>query len=50
MLQINTGKLFKRDIERSNNLRGVLYSNAWLLLTDDIVTKAGTLRVTGGGR
>ncbi|MEQ8392438.1 MAG: hypothetical protein RIB30_15740 [Thalassospira sp.] len=49
MLQINTGKLFKNGIGRTNNLRGVLYSNIWLP-TEDIETNAGTLRATDGGR
>lgn len=48
MLQINTGKLFKNGVGRTNNLRGVLYSNIWLP-TEDIETNAGTLRATDGG-
>lgn len=49
MLQINTGKLFTRDVGRANQLRGVLYSNGWILPDNDIVTAAGTLRAAGSG-
>ena len=48
MLQINTGKLFSTGIGRTNQLRGVLYTNLKLPWRDDIVTKAGTLRSTDG--
>ncbi len=48
MLQINTGKLFSMGIGRTNQLRGVLYTNLKLPWRDDIVTKAGTLRSTDG--
>ena len=50
MLQINTGKLFRRDIGRTNALRGVLYTNLKLPWQRDIVTRAGTLRSTDTGR
>jgi hypothetical protein len=50
MLQINTGKLFTRGIGRTNSLRGVLYSNLRLAYGHDLVTTAGTLRETDGGR
>jgi len=49
MLQINTGKLFTRDVGRTNNLRGVLYTNGWFG-PEDLETKAGTLRSTDGER
>lgn len=48
MLQINTGKLFANGFGRTNLLRGVLYSNMGLMISDDIQTLAGTLRNTGG--
>ena len=42
MLQIATGRLFRRDVARTNVLRGVLYSN--LRVRDErIDTQAGTL-------
>ncbi|TRN80715.1 hypothetical protein DT385_09395 [Pseudomonas syringae] len=47
MLQINTGKLFSTGIGRTNELRGVLYTNL-KLARRDIFTKAGTLRSTDG--
>lgn len=49
MLQINTGKLFTRPVGRTNQLRGVLYTNARLPWQQDIVTAAGTLRSTDSG-
>ena len=49
MLQINTGKLFTRGVGRTNHLRGVLYTNGSMPFAD-IVTAAGSLRATGGGR
>lgn len=48
MLQINTGKLYATGIGRTNQLRGVLYTNLKLPWRDDIVTKVGTLRSTDG--
>jgi len=48
MLQINTGKLFSNGVGITNALRGVLYSNMSLMLSEDIQTLAGTLRNTGG--
>jgi hypothetical protein len=50
MLQINTGKLFRREVERVNQLTGVLYSNARLPRDREIETPAGRLRGTGSGR
>lgn len=47
MLQINSGKLFTRPVGRTNHLRGVLFSNLQLY-SRDIVTEAGTLRMTDG--
>lgn len=49
MLQINTGKLFKRGVGRTNSLRGVLYSNLKLPYNSDIITNAGILRSTESG-
>ncbi|AQY66433.1 hypothetical protein [Pseudomonas veronii] len=48
MLQINTGKLYTTGIGRTNQLRGVLYTNLKLPWRDDIVTTCGTLRSTDG--
>src|SRR5690554_5542490 len=50
MLQINSGKLFQNGIGRTNSLRGVLYTNLKLPWQRDVVTAAGTLRETDGGR
>jgi hypothetical protein len=50
MLQINSGKLFTREVGRINHLRGVLYSNLELRYGYDVVTAAGTLRQTDGPR
>ena len=46
MLQINSGKLYPDGVGRTNELRGVLYSNLFLFRMDDgpIVTAAGRLR------
>jgi hypothetical protein len=45
MLQINSGKLYPNGVRRTNELRGVLYSNLLLFRMDDgpIVTAAGRL-------
>ncbi|HZZ32903.1 MAG TPA: hypothetical protein VFE10_13030 [Phenylobacterium sp.] len=45
MLQINSGKLYPNGVRRTNELRGVLYSNLFLMRMDDgaIVTEAGRL-------
>jgi hypothetical protein len=45
MLQINSGKLYPNGVLRTNELRGVLYSNLFLMRMDDspIVTRAGRL-------
>jgi hypothetical protein len=45
MLQINSGKLYPNGVRRTNELRGVLYSNLFLMRMKDgpIVTKAGRL-------
>lgn len=50
MLQINTGKLFSREVGWTNSLRGVLYSNLRLACEHDLITAAGTLRETDGVR
>ena len=51
MLQINTGKLFTQGIGRTNQLRGVLYSNLQLpWRTEQVETDAGTLLSTDGRR
>jgi len=47
MLQINTGKLFVREPEYINKLRGVLYSNLQLIGIEEIETEAGTLLSAG---
>lgn len=47
MLQINTGKLFTRGVGPTNELTGVLYTNARLRWRDPIRTAAGSLRATG---
>jgi hypothetical protein len=46
MLQINSGKLYPNGVQRTNELRGVLYSNLFLFRMDDgpIVTAAGRLQ------
>ena len=46
MLQINSGKLYPNGVRRTNELRGVLYSNLFLFRMDDgpIVTAAGRLQ------
>lgn len=49
MLQINTGKLYKNGVGRTNQLIGVLYANVRLPYGRAIVTTAGTLRSTGSG-
>lgn len=43
MLQICTGKLFFREIEYRNNLKGIIYTNLKLFKEQKIVTKAGTI-------
>ncbi|AIY36974.1 hypothetical protein BA71_02154 [Acinetobacter baumannii LAC-4] len=43
MLQICTGKLFTRDIEYRNNLKGIIYTNLKLFRDEKIQTKAGTI-------
>lgn len=43
MLQINTGKLYTHGVARTNNLRGVLFSNLHLSREYPVVTAAGTL-------
>lgn len=49
MLQINTGKLYRRGVGRTNCLTGVLYANVRLPHERAIVTGAGTLRAAGSG-
>lgn len=46
MLQISSGKLFQREVERSNELRGVFYSNLKVYGEHKIETAAGTLLPT----
>ncbi|MDA4862092.1 hypothetical protein PGK19_11410 [Acinetobacter baumannii] len=43
MLQICTGKLFSKDIEYRNNLKGIIYTNLKLLRDEKIQTKAGSI-------
>ncbi len=43
MLQICTGKLFTREIEYQNNLKGIIYTNYNLFSDQKIETKAGTI-------
>lgn len=43
MLQICTGKLFIREIEYQNNLKGIIYTNYNLFSDQKIETKAGTI-------
>lgn len=48
MLQINSGKLYPQGVGRTNQLRGVLYTNLVLMGRDNpIVTRAGTLLAAG---
>lgn len=46
MLQINSGKLFKRGVGRSNHLRGVLHTNLRFGFEEKIETVAGELLPT----
>ncbi|WP_439832603.1 hypothetical protein [Aeromonas caviae] len=46
MLQICSGKLFKKEIQYRNNLRGVIYTNLRLFGDDKIDTAAGSLLPT----
>ena len=50
MLQISSGKLFQREIERSNQLRGVFYSNLKVFGKHKIETAAGFLLPTSNLR
>lgn len=50
MLQINTGKLFTRDVGRVNRLRGVLFSNLHLPRDETVLTDAGALLGTNSLR
>lgn len=43
MLQICSGKMFQREIEYRNNLRGVLYTNLRLSRDKRLETDAGSL-------
>lgn len=45
MLQINSGKLYPTGVQRTNELRGILYSNLLLMRMEDgpIVTEAGRI-------
>ena len=49
MLQINCGKLFTSDEVRTNNLTGVLYSNARIYSDKVCETEAGTIRSADSG-
>ncbi|OAL76275.1 hypothetical protein AY606_13255 [Acinetobacter sp. SFB] len=46
MLQIGTGKLFTREVEYRNNLKGIIYSNLRLMRDDKIETVGGLLIAT----
>ncbi|MGF1719122.1 hypothetical protein L4D20_03650 [Vibrio kyushuensis] len=46
MLQICSGKMFQRDIEYRNNLRGILYTNLRLNRDKKLDTEAGSLLST----
>ena len=46
MLQIGTGKLFTREVEYRNNLKGIIYTNLSLMRDDKIETVAGSLIAT----
>ena len=43
MLQIATGKLFTHSPRRENLLRGMLYTNAFIVREESIETAAGRL-------
>ncbi|MFV9180473.1 calcium-binding protein [Serratia marcescens] len=46
MLQIGSGKLFTRDVEYHNKLKGVIYSNLHLMAEDRIETDTGSIEGT----
>ncbi|MBJ7301589.1 hypothetical protein JHC44_14185, partial [Marinobacter salarius] len=46
MLQIGSGKLFQREAEHENHLRGVIYTNLKLRREQEIETDAGTILPT----
>ncbi|WP_127472536.1 tetratricopeptide repeat protein [Acinetobacter colistiniresistens] len=46
MLQIGTGKLFTREVEYRNNLKGIIYTNLRLMRDDKIETAGGSLIAT----
>lgn len=46
MLQIGSGKLFQREAEHENHLRGVIYTNLKLRREREIETDAGTILPT----
>lgn len=46
MLQICSGKLFKREAEYRNNLKGIIYTNLMLMREQKLETKAGTIVAT----
>lgn len=46
MLQICSGKMFQRDVEYRNNLRGILYTNLRLNRDKKLDTEAGSLLST----
>lgn len=46
MLQVGTGKLFAREVEYRNNLKGIIYTNLRLMRDDKIETVGGSLIAT----
>lgn len=46
MLQICSGKLFKREAEYRNNLKGIIYTNLMLMRDQKLETKAGSIVAT----
>lgn len=46
VLQIGSGKLFTRDVEYHNKLKGVIYSNLHLMAEDHIETDTGSIEGT----
>lgn len=48
MLQIATGKLFRRAVRRENHLRGILYTNAVVGFRETVETEVGRLLPSSG--
>lgn len=44
MLQAATGKLFTYGVDRTNILRGVIYTNIWLIEGDQVETAIGSIQ------